>query len=52
MLIDETNEELLDRIESIIYILGERMDPQVLRDLLYVTVAKAIDDVEEEEGRP
>lgn len=46
MLIDETNEELCDRIESLVYILGERMDIDDLRDNLDRVVDKAIADVE------
>lgn len=50
MLIDETNDELFDRIESIIYILGERIDPGDLRDMVDAVVEKAIADVEEEKS--
>ena len=48
MLIDETNEEILDRIESLIYVLGERMDLDSLREALEGVVERAIADVEAE----
>jgi len=48
MLIDETNDELVERIESLIYLLGERMSADDLRDLLDDVVDKAISDVEVE----
>jgi len=50
MLIDETNDELLDRIESLIYLLGERMSADDLRDHIEDVVDKAISDVEADQS--
>jgi hypothetical protein len=46
MLIDETNDELLDRITSIIYILGERMPRDELRQNLDDVVEDAANDLD------
>jgi len=46
MLIDETDEDLLDRITSIIYILGERMTRDELRQKLDDAVEDAITDLD------
>jgi len=46
MLIDETDEDLLDRITSIIYILGERMTHDELRQKLDDAVEDAITDLD------
>jgi hypothetical protein len=51
MLIDETNEELMDRIESIIYILAERMSVSDLQMKLEEIVFDAISDVQMERGK-
>jgi hypothetical protein len=51
MLIDETNEELMDRIESIVYILAERMDVSELQLKLEEVVFNAISDVQMERGK-
>lgn len=48
MLIYETNDELLSRIESIVYVLSQRMTTDELRELIRETVDGAIADVEGE----
>lgn len=48
MLIDETDDELFDRIESLIYILGERMDADVLKSKVDDVVMNALSDIEME----
>ena len=50
MLIDETDDELLDRIESLIYVLGERMELDTLRENLEDVVDRAMADVEVEQS--
>ena len=48
MLIYETNDELISRIESIVYVLSQRMLADELRALLIETVDGALEDVEVE----
>ena len=45
MLKDEDKDELLDRLEAIIYVLGERMPYRDLEDVVRMTVEDALDDV-------
>lgn len=51
MLIDETNEELIDRIESIVYILAERMSLVELQLKLEEVVFNVISDCKMERGQ-
>lgn len=46
MLVEETTEELLDRLESVIYILGDRFEIAELREVLTTVVNHALDDIE------
>ena len=45
MLIDEDEDELLDRLEAIIYILGEKMPYDDLKTMVREAVEDALDDV-------
>ena len=48
MLIDETDDELLDRITSVIYILAERMSADDLQVKIQDAVSDALSDVAQE----
>ena len=45
MLIDEDKDELLDRLEAIIYVLGEKMSYNDLEMVVREAVEDALDDV-------